>query len=116
MDKETPQFCPICSRPVRASHRYPDYVCDDCAALAVDEQGRKLAFFNTSMSGGFEARYADTDETRFSHDCFVRGVRCRADEAYFGGIVIRPAPAPALPPPTKAGFLSRLLFRSKLKP
>ncbi len=34
--------------------------------------------------------YADTGEARDSHLCFVDGVKCRADEARFGGIIIQP--------------------------
>jgi hypothetical protein len=40
------------------------------------------------MSGGFAARYADTGEEYASHECFVDGIKCHADEARFGGIVI----------------------------
>lgn len=56
----------------------------------MSEEGRALAFSNTDMSGGFAARYADTGERRDSAICFVDGVRCRAGEARFGGIVIEP--------------------------
>ncbi|MGD8759525.1 MAG: hypothetical protein PVJ07_04685 [Anaerolineales bacterium] len=35
------------------------------------------------------ARYADTGEAYASHDCFIDGVACYADEARFGGIVIQ---------------------------
>jgi hypothetical protein len=40
------------------------------------------------MSGGFEAKYADDGSDYPSHECNIDGVRCHADEAYFGGIVI----------------------------
>ena len=53
-----------------------------------DEKGRPLEFFNEGFSGGFEARYVDTKKKRNSHVCFVRGTRCWAREAYFGGIVV----------------------------
>jgi hypothetical protein len=49
-----------------------------------------LVFSNESFSGGFIAQYADTGEARDSHLCFVDGVKCRADEARFGGIIIQP--------------------------
>lgn len=45
-------------------------------------------FYNESLSGGYLANYADTNERYNSHECFIAGVRCRADEAYLGGIVI----------------------------
>lgn len=37
---------------------------------------------------GFVAEYADTGEEYQGHDCFIDGVKCHADEARFGGIVI----------------------------
>lgn len=42
------------------------------------------------MGGGFVARYADTRECRDSHVCYVDGVKCWADEARFGGVVVQP--------------------------
>ena len=47
-----------------------------------------LEFSNVSWSGGFAAPYADTGEEYTSHECFVGSVKCHADEARFGGIVI----------------------------
>ncbi|MBX7134622.1 MAG: hypothetical protein K1X67_18295 [Fimbriimonadaceae bacterium] len=72
------------------SARYPNYLCHTCAAEAADASGRKLEFSNESFSGGYVARYADDKTPYDSHECFVRGVRCHADEAHMGGIVIRP--------------------------
>jgi hypothetical protein len=59
------------------------------AARASSRSGRVLAFSNAGLSGGFVARYADTGESYDSHECFIDGVRCHADEARFGGIVIQ---------------------------
>ncbi|XYI03153.1 recombinase family protein [Sorangium sp. So ce1128] len=81
--------CPTCGDPVEPWPRYPRAVCGICQREATDEGGRPLEFFNTSIGGGFGARYADTREPRDSHACVIRGVRCRADEARFGGIVIQ---------------------------
>jgi transposase-like protein len=83
------QQCPICSSRVPFSERYPRYVCDACYVRAVDEDGRSLSFSNVSLSGGFAAIYRDTHEERHSHTCYIDNVRCRADEARFGGIVIQ---------------------------
>jgi len=80
--------CPICFQPVSHWERYPLAVCPDCADKACDAQGRKLSFFNVSMSGGFKAIVTDTGEEYQSHICYIQGVECRADEARFGGIVI----------------------------
>jgi hypothetical protein len=84
------QTCPICQQTVKPSERYPRYVCNDCAAQATSLEGRKLAFFNESLSGGYLAKYADTNEPYDSHDCYIRGIHCHADEHRFGGIVIQP--------------------------
>ncbi len=84
------QKCPICSTEVAVSERYPNYVCDECFLRATDEEGRSLRFSNVSLSGGFAAIYSDTHEERESHICYIDGVKCRADEAHLGGIVIQP--------------------------
>ena len=83
------QACPICFKEIQPSNRYPNYVCADCFNLATAQDGRTLAFFNESISGGYIAKYADTGEPYNSHDCYIRGVKCYADEDYYGGIVIR---------------------------
>jgi len=83
------QHCPVCQCSVRGNRRYPRYLCADCAAEAASEDGRPLEFFNKDISGGYMAEYADTNEPYDSHICFIRGHRCWADEARFGGIVIQ---------------------------
>ena len=88
-DGEAP--CPVCGDLRPHSPRYPRHLCADCVGRATDEHGRPLRFFNASLLGtGFEAQYADTGKPRDSHVCFVDGVRCWADEARFGGIVVQP--------------------------
>jgi hypothetical protein len=82
------QHCPICQKEVTPDPRYPRSVCADCASRAQSVDGRLLEFFNTDLSGGFVARYRDTLEAYRSHACWIDGVRCHADEARFGGIVI----------------------------
>ena len=80
--------CPICAAPLSANPRYPKYVCPECASKAVAPNGRPLSFSNVGLSGGYIARYADTGTEYQSHECLVGDVRCLADEARFGGIVI----------------------------
>ncbi len=82
------QKCPICLKQINKNRRYPLYVCNDCKAKATDEDDRPLKFHNESLSGGFLGFYSDTDEEYNSHICYIDGVRCWADEARFGGIVI----------------------------
>ena len=90
MNRGERQYCPICRVKVAQSPRYPRYLCNNCAAKAADENGRRLKFYNESFSGGFIAEYADSGEARDSHICFIDGVKCWADEAHMGGIVIQP--------------------------
>ncbi|MBI1918904.1 MAG: hypothetical protein HYS12_29800 [Planctomycetes bacterium] len=83
------QLCPICSAEVTPNPRYPRYLCGGCASKAASANGRPLEFSNIDFSGGFAARFADTGEDYPSHECFIAGVKCHADEARFGGIVIQ---------------------------
>jgi hypothetical protein len=94
--------CPTCGDPRPRSERYPDHVCAECVARAVDETGRPIHFFNPGLLGGFGAAYRDTKEPRDSQVCFIDGVRCWADEARFGGIVVRPRPEQPPAPPGAA--------------
>lgn len=90
----TKQKCRICLVDVQPSERYPRYVCESCAMKASSADGRLLEFYNSDPKKkeislfGFHARYADTKKIYKSQECFINGVRCRADEARFGGIVI----------------------------
>ena len=83
------QHCPVCSVAVEPNARYPLYVCRHCASRVTSADGRKLEFYSLSLSGGFGARYMDTGTEYGSHECFIEGGRCYADEARFGGIVIQ---------------------------
>ena len=88
--ENTIQKCPICSVEVSSNVRYPNYVCGDCAKKATDENGRSLTFYNTHLSGGFEAIYTENNKPRDGNVCFINGIKCIASEARFGGIVIQP--------------------------
>jgi hypothetical protein len=81
-------FCPVCHATLEYLFRYPNYVCQSCYSKATDKDGRLLGFYNTAISGGFEALYLDTNEVYDSHICYIDGIECYADEARFGGIVI----------------------------
>ena len=86
--KMNAQFCPICFTEVLFSPRYPLAVCPECTRRPCDENNRPLVFYNESASGGIAARYADTRGSYPSRICYIDGIKCRADEAYLGGIVI----------------------------
>ncbi len=59
------------------------------AEFSITTQGgpprRSAEFWHTT---GFQATYADTGEPYDGHVCYVRSIRCWADEYRFGGIVI----------------------------
>lgn len=80
--------CPICAASLEPHSRYPRYVCQACAIRARSADGRPLTFANEGFDGGYVASYTDTGDSYDSHDCWIDGVACRADEARFGGIVI----------------------------
>ena len=81
--------CPICNTSLESQSRYPRYVCHACASrVRSADDGRQLAFANEGIDGGYVATYADNGEPYDSHDCWIDGVACRADEARFGGMVI----------------------------
>ena len=84
------QHCPICHRSIQPFARYPRYLCPECASRATSKDGRPLKFSNIDLTGGFIAEYADTGESYPSHECYVDGIPCYADEGRFGGIVIQP--------------------------
>jgi hypothetical protein len=89
--QEDERPCALCSAPVLFSPRTPERVCVVCTLEAVDAKGLSLRFSNDDTGGGFVAVASDGRRSA-EHVCFVRGVRCWADEAYFGGIalVVRP--------------------------
>jgi hypothetical protein len=86
------QRCPICGQAVVPTPRYPRYVCATCQRKAAASDGRPLRFFNLTLTGGFGAEYADNGDPYASHECYIDGVKCVADEAYLGGIVVQTAP------------------------
>jgi hypothetical protein len=81
--------CPICHIALKSIDRYPRYVCRACAAKAVSPDGRLVKFSEEGVGGGLAAEYADTHETYNSDACFIDGIKCHADVARFGGIVIQ---------------------------
>lgn len=82
-------ICPICSVKSKYNARYENYVCKDCSKNATDVNDNLLEFYNASLSGGFEACYKTSKEIYNSHICYINKIKCYAEAAYFGGIVIR---------------------------
>lgn len=83
------QACPICGTTVNENLRYPRYLCATCSANVTDAEGRELRLFRRSPDGRFAASYEESGETYDSHEVYVMGIRCWADEARFGGIVVQ---------------------------
>lgn len=93
------QVCPLCGTRGRPVERYPDHVCDWCAAWATDAAGRPVDLFNASFAGGYTARYADGTTASpevLAGEVRVDGRPLRAAEARFGGVVVQ-LPAGAAP-------------------
>jgi hypothetical protein len=97
--------CPLCGREQPALSRYPDYLCRACTGRAATADGRRLVLTNTSETGGFAARYADTGdlaaEETVTHVVYVDGLRCRAEPGRLGGVVVQPAPETGPPAPNE---------------
>lgn len=83
------QRCPVCGAPRAFRERYPRSLCAACVRRAVDERGRPLDFFNEDGGGGLTVVVRSTGERRESPLCWVDGVRCRAEEARMGGVVVQ---------------------------
>jgi hypothetical protein len=86
-DGEIP--CPCCAAPMPHDPRYTRRLCVVCVLEAVDHEGRSLRFSNVpgTLGTGLVVTRDDGGKTQ-DGACFVRGVACRAEEAYFGGIVV----------------------------
>lgn len=88
--------CPICGVPEPTWERYPNMICNACAALARDERGRPMRFRNeTMLASGFIAEVDENgiwrrvDNAMYDTTCWVKGRRCIAREHRFGGIVVQ---------------------------
>jgi predicted amidophosphoribosyltransferase len=84
------QICPCCKKKVDVSLRYPNYICGDCVGEAKSEDGRPIKFYNENFSGGCIGEYTDANEKYKGSNLYINGIKCYAQEAHFGGIVIRP--------------------------
>ena len=78
--------CPICSKNMRQSQRYPNCICPDCYQLTVTDKGETITFINEDIWGGFKSIV--NNKQGEIHECYVNNIKCYADEARFGGIVI----------------------------
>ena len=85
--------CSICSKKMYKLERYPLSICNRCSSKdnVIDANGYHVDFNNTDAGGGFVSLHTinDTIVQKEEHICFVNGIKCYADEARFGGIVIQ---------------------------
>ena len=90
----TTSKCPICSADMPRLGRYPLSICRACATDddIKDVSGHPVKFVNIHAFGSGFASFHTIDGIciqKEEHICFVKGVKCYAEEGYFGGIVIQ---------------------------
>lgn len=94
--------CPHDGQPSpHQSPRHHDALCGPCVSRATDAAGRAVALFNADFGGGFRAQHDDDSTTcesvTSSNTVYIDGEPFYADEARFGGIVVRPETARPAP-------------------
>lgn len=87
-----PHFCPGCGESQKPFARYPWYFCQGCLDRATDRDGRRLSFFNASLSGGLGFRAQGLDGWWEAQPvlCFIDRRPVLVHEARFGGVVAEP--------------------------
>ena len=79
--------CPICDKNMIYLERYPKMICHECVLLATTENGETIKFYNIDHTGGFLSIVNNVKGE--IHECLVNNLKCYADEARVGGIVIQ---------------------------
>jgi len=85
------QYCDHCKANMQNNPRYPHALCKICRQeLFKDESGRRLKFYNSSMSGGFVVIIITDEKTEIdeslNHYIFrIEEEPFLAQEARFGG-------------------------------
>ena len=97
MLNQTP--CPICESMIEYFERYPNYICGDCVSRLVDINDVPIRFQNETLVGtGVSAWLLDSETGKYDRldpissmtgEAYCNGVRCKAEEAYFGGIIVQ---------------------------
>jgi len=96
-----PHFCPGCGAETPTRARYPWVFCRTCVSSAVDRDGRSIECANASLSGGFQWRFADSDDEWEVCAGVIAGIHggpALLTEAYMGGIVGQPLQQPNVGP------------------
>jgi hypothetical protein len=94
--------CPICLDIMDYyTPRYPNMICGKCAngnnvnnvnnGKILDSFGNEVSFGNIDISGGFISYHKINNEIvkKEDHLCWINTIKCYANEARFGGIVIQ---------------------------
>jgi len=96
--KQEIQKCPLClGRLLQFSPRYPKAICGKCAASDItDSDNNFVSFHNIDLTGGFISRHIINNDNvieKAEHICWIHNgkenIKCYANEARFGGIVIQ---------------------------
>ena len=97
MLNQTP--CPICESMIEHFERYPNYICGDCVSKLVDINDVPIRFQSETLLGtGIAAWLLDSETGKYDKldpissmtgEAYCRGVLCKAQEAYFGGVIIQ---------------------------
>ena len=85
------QVCPIFQEETIADPRYPNYLCYNCSDAVTTKNGESIIFYNVDFSGGIIAHFTGADRVYKSQECYINNIKCYAQEARFGGIVIQSA-------------------------
>ena len=84
--------CPICDLPAIGKAWQYLSVCDDCYSKTVCADGRIVTGYNTSFSGGFEAKHVDDKSVcaQVTRDglVWIDAHECHMGEAKFGGVFV----------------------------
>lgn len=92
------QTCPICGATVPTNQRYPRAVCAECAGRVRNAEGLPVRFSNRTLLGTGLIEQVNRVDTWVTaretigygpFECWIDGVACEAQEAYFGGVVIQ---------------------------
>lgn len=84
--------CSICENTFESyfADRYPNAVCRDCInSGCTDMNGDSVTFSNADIYGGFISYHTDKNIQKEDHICYIKGIKCYADEHRIGGIIIQ---------------------------
>jgi hypothetical protein len=81
----------VCKKQFINITRYSKIICEKCYDKDIyDKEGNLVKFYNEGIGGGFISEHIINNKrvVKKEHECYINGIKCYADEARFGGIVI----------------------------